>query len=280
MEQDLASIPIMSYACFLRMVTKPQEMAPNLPSGIARVSHRPWPVPSRPWSVAMRWHDLLFLHWPLRIDSLRPLVPRGLEIETFEGSGWLGVVPFRMTGVRPRRIPSLPGLSAFCELNVRTYVTIGGKPGVLFFSLDAESRSTVYWARWRFHLPYYHARMALRSSYERILYRSARTPARTSAARFVAAYEPGGDPARALAGSFERWATDRYCLYACDERGGLWRGDIHHLPWPLQAAHAAIEINTMAEPLGIRLPSIPPRAHFARRLEVVAWSLERVPVVQ
>ena len=255
-------------------------MAPKLPSEIARVSHRPWPVPSRSWSVAMRWHDLLFLHWPVPMDSLRPHVPRGLEIETFEGSAWLGVVPFRMTGVRPRWLPSFQGLSAFCELNVRTYVTLGGRHGVWFFSLDAESRLAVHGARWRFHLPYYHARMALRSVDERILYRSTRAHARASPARFVAAYEPLGDPARAKENSFERWATDRYCLYAGDERDRLWRGDIHHLPWPLQAANKEIEINTMAEPLGIRLPSAPPRVHFARRLDVVAWSLERVDASQ
>src|SRR5262245_20685303 len=110
-------------------------------------SHRPWPLPQRPWAMGMHWHDLLFAHWPVKVESLRPLVPSELAIDTFDGQAWLGVVPFRMTAVRPRICPSLPGLSAFLELNVRTYVTAEGKPGVWFFSLDAASRLAVRAAR-------------------------------------------------------------------------------------------------------------------------------------
>jgi uncharacterized protein YqjF (DUF2071 family) len=87
--------------------------------------------------MAMEWHDLLFMHWPLPPATLRPLIPPALKLDTFDGWAWIGIVPFEMRGVRPRLAPSLPGLSRFCELNVRTYVTAGGKPGVWFFSLDA-----------------------------------------------------------------------------------------------------------------------------------------------
>src|SRR5437899_12900720 len=104
------------------------------------VQHRPWPVPEGPWVMAQSWHDLLFAHWVLPVDTLRPLIPTPLEIDTHHGIAWMGIAPFRMTGVRIRGIPALPGLSAFPELNVRTYVTLGGKPGVFFFSLDAGSR--------------------------------------------------------------------------------------------------------------------------------------------
>lgn len=75
-------------------------------------SHRPWPRPRRPWVMAMQWHDLLFAHWSLQPEVLRPLIPPMLELDTFDGSAWLGIVPFRMAGVRPHFIPELPGLSA------------------------------------------------------------------------------------------------------------------------------------------------------------------------
>src|SRR5437867_5100192 len=122
-----------------------------------QTSHRPWPLPSRPWVTTMRWHDLLFLHWPVRPEIIRPLIPNGLELDTFDGAAWIGVVPFRMTGVRLRWLPPLPGISAFPELNVRTYVRVRDRPGVYFFSLDAGSRTAVAMARAWFHLPYFHA---------------------------------------------------------------------------------------------------------------------------
>ena len=111
-------------------------------------------MPSRPWVLAMQWHDLLFMHWPMAPAALRPLVPPPLELDTRDGTAWIGVVPFRMQGVHPHLMPNLPWISAFAELNVRTYVTIGGKPGVWFFSLDAANPLAVRAARLGFRLPY------------------------------------------------------------------------------------------------------------------------------
>ena len=108
----------------------------------------------------MRWLDLLFAHWPVPLDVLRPLIPAGLELDTFDGQAWLGVVPFRMEDVGPRFLPAPPGPGAFPELNVRTYVTRRGRGGVWFLSLDAASRLAVEGARAAFHLPYVHARMS------------------------------------------------------------------------------------------------------------------------
>src|ERR1700687_6083754 len=123
------------------------------------VAHRPWPLPARGWVMAGTWRDLLFAHWPVATTSLRPLVPARLRIDTFDGQAWLAVVPFRMSGVRLRGTPAMPWLSAFPELNVRTYVRCGAKPGVWFFSLDAGNPLAVGIARAWFHLPYYRAWM-------------------------------------------------------------------------------------------------------------------------
>ena len=117
------------------------------------IGHRGWPLPERNWMMRMSWHELLFMHWPVPIEALARLVPDQLEVDTFGGTAWLGVVPFRMTGVAPRGLPNMPGVSAFPELNVRTYVTHRGeKPGVWFFSLDATNWLAVRVARKLFHL--------------------------------------------------------------------------------------------------------------------------------
>jgi hypothetical protein len=221
----------------------------------------------------MTWHDLLFVHWPFEAATLRPLVPAALELDLHEGQAWLGVVPFRMTGVRARWTPALPWFSAFPELNVRTYVRAGGKPGVWFFSLDAANPVAVRGARWCFHLPYFDARMRCERSGEDVHYSSVRTHRGAPGAAFVARYRPAGALARAQPGSIDHWLTARYCLYAVGRAGRLFRGDIHHLPWPLEAAEAEVEVNTMASPLGVNLPAGAPLLHFARRLDVVAWSL-------
>lgn len=237
--------------------------------------HRPWPLPRLPWALAMQWHDLLFMHWPLPPEALRAHIPPALALDTFDGAAWLGAVPFVMRGVRPRATPALPGLSSFPELNLRTYVTIGGRPGVWFFSLDAASRVAVRVARRAFHLPYFDARMRVANDGDAVHYTSDRTHRGAPPVRFAARYRPTGPVYRAVAGSLDHWLTERYCLYAADGRGRVWRGDIHHRPWPLQPAEAALEANTLADPLGLRLRGAP-LLHFARRLDVSAWLIGRV----
>lgn len=236
---------------------------------------RPWPRPRRPWLMAMQWHDLLFAHWPVDPAALRPLIPPPLELQTFEGRAWLGVVPFRMAGTRLRGTPALPLVSDFPELNVRTYVTAGGKDGVWFFSLDAASPIAVEVARLTFHLPYVHAAMRCEPEGDGVRYTSRRHPRNPRPAAFAASYRPTGPVYKAAPGSLEHWLTERYCLYAANKRGRVWRAEIDHAPWPLQPAEAAIDHNTMAAPLGLRLEGAP-LLHFARRLDVVAWWLDRV----
>ncbi|KAB8144490.1 DUF2071 domain-containing protein [Chloroflexia bacterium SDU3-3] len=239
-------------------------------------AHRPWPAPATPWVLAMQWHSLLFAHWPVPAASLRALLPPGLELETYGGEAWLGVVPFQMRGTRPRYGPAVPGVSAFPELNVRTYVTAGGKPGVWFFSLDAASPLAVEGARAVFHLPYFHARMACDDLGGTILYRSRRAHPGAAPAELHAHYRPAGPVYRSTPGSLEHWLTERYCLYAADRRGHLWRGEIHHEPWPLQPATAELALNRMADQIGVTLPPQPPLLHFVRRLDVVGWAPERL----
>jgi uncharacterized protein YqjF (DUF2071 family) len=215
------------------------------------------------------WCDLLFAHWPVSTAALRPLVPRGLQVQEFEGTSWIGVVPFRMQGVMLRPLPDVPGLSAFPELNVRIYVEHQGRPGVWFLSLDAMNRAAVWTARRFFHLPYYYARMSLRREGERIVYDSQRQG--DHRLRFTASYGPTSSPYQAEPGTLDHWLTERYCLYAADSSGRLHTTEIHHVPWPLQRAEADIEVNDMLRPFDLPLSDAEPLLHFARRLDVVNW---------
>jgi uncharacterized protein len=187
-------------------------------------------------------------------------------------------VPFRMSGVRARGFPSVPGTSDFLELNVRTYVTDGTRPGVWFFSLDCENLLAVRGARTAFYLPYMDARMseALDSNHAGLEYSSLRTHANEAPARFHARYGAHGQAFQTQPGTVEHWLTERYCLYSADRAGRVYRGEIRHDPWKLQTAETTIFENTMAAPLGLTLPAQPDLAHFAARLEVTAWLLTRI----
>src|SRR5688572_25239533 len=119
------------------------------------------------------WGKLLFMHWRIAENVLRPHVPDWLEIDTYGGSAWIAIVPFTMWDVRalPPYVPPVPGLSEMHELNVRTYVHYNGEPGVWFFSLDTNSRAAVLGARSVYHLPYYEAEIKLTERGDRIHYR-------------------------------------------------------------------------------------------------------------
>lgn len=237
--------------------------------------HRPWPLPARPWVMTMSWLDLLFAHWQCPPAELAALLPAGLELDTWSGRAYLGVVPFRMESVGPRGLGwlpgKLPGPRAFPELNVRTYVVKGGKPGVWFLSLDATDALAVWGARTGFDLPYCHAEMGVEERDGWIRYSSRRTDHRLGAGEFRGRYRGAGERLRVERGSLEHWLTERYCFYAADHRGRIRRSEVHHPPWPLHDAEVEIELNTVAEAYGLALDGAPELAHFARRIDVVGW---------
>jgi uncharacterized protein YqjF (DUF2071 family) len=239
---------------------------------IKETSHRPWPIPQARWVLSMRWHDLLFLHWPAHPEVIRALIPSVLELDVFDGWCWIGVVPFRMSGVRPRYMPTP---LAFPELNVRTYVKMPGRSGVWFFSLDAASWLAVRCARW-LGLPYYNARMTMELAGETVHYKSVRVHTGAAPAEFSASYHPTGPVYRAASGTLDHWLTERYCLYAAIKPDQIVYGEIHHPQWPLQSADVELRTNTMTHAVGIELPDTKPICHFARHQEVVAWPI--VPI--
>lgn len=237
---------------------------------------RPWPAPTRSWAMRMRWLELVFLHWPVPVSALRPHLPPGLELDLFQGQAWVGVVPFRMEDVAPRGVPALPWLSAFTELNLRTYVVAEGKPGVWFFSLDAANPVAVRVARAAAHLPYFDAKMRCGKREGWTHYASQRTHPGAAAAEFRARYRALGAVSPAQRGTLEHWLVERYCLYAADKRQRIFRGEIAHAPWPLQPGVVEIEANTLTDALGFSLSGAPTLVHCAQPVDVVAWNLEKL----
>jgi uncharacterized protein YqjF (DUF2071 family) len=239
---------------------------------LEQLAHRPWPLPRGAWTMAQTWDDLLFAHWRVPVEAVRPYVPRALELDTHDGSAWIGITPFRVNALRLRGLPPLPRLSAFLELNVRTYVTTGDRPGIWFFSLDASSTLAVEAARRMYRLPYFRARIEAVERAGWIDYECSRTeePGRVWSGR----YRPAGDVSSAAPGSLEWFLAERYCLYTTDRHGALLRAEIHHGPWPLQPAEASVDLTTISR---VALPaSEAPLCHFSRRQDALIWPLEPV----
>jgi uncharacterized protein len=227
-------------------------------------------MPTTPWRWQQVWHDLLFMHWPVPVDVLRPLVPSQLTIDERGGSAWLSLVPFHMSGVTLRGVPALPWLSAFAEMNLRTYVTAGEKPGVWFLRMDAARALAVWTARLGLGLPYVWSTMRVEPDGERIQYRS-----ECGHAVFEARYGPAGAPEAPAPGSLEAFLTERYCLYTV-VANRLARMEIQHPPWPLQPADATVGTNTIPGSLGLPGPIGQAFLQFSRRQDVVGWGLTTV----
>jgi uncharacterized protein len=237
---------------------------------LEQLGHRPWPLPPRGWIMGQTWEDLLFAHWRVPVEAVRQHVPERLEVDVHDGSAWLGITPFGLTGLRGRGMLPIPYVSSFLELNVRTYVRAEEKPGIWFFSLDASSRVAVELARRTYKLPYFHARMSASKRGEWVDYECARID---EAGRvFSGRYRPNGPVSHAEPGSLEWFLAERYCLYTTDERGSLARAEIHHELWPLQPAEAEIELASIS-PVELHGD---PVLHFSRRQDAVIWPLESV----
>jgi len=234
-------------------------------------AHRPWPLPEGAWLQGQTWCDLLFAHWRVPPAQLREVIPETLPLHLYrDGSAWLGITPFAVTGLRMRGTPPLPWVSHFPELNVRTYVEMNGKPGIYFLSLDAARRAAVIAARRIYRLPYFHARMQARKVGRRLDYESKRIDSSGPPACFRGSYAPSGSR---VEDHLSRWLAERYCAYTVDEQLRPLRIEIHHSPWPLQPAEAEVEAQEMADQIGIRLEG-DPLLHFSARQDTLIWPLQ------
>lgn len=182
-----------------------------------------------------RWDSLLFLHWQIAADLLRPFVPQRLSIDTYEGHGYVSLTPFTVMGARLVAMPAIPGFSNFHELNVRTYVRLGDDRGVWFFSLDAANPLAALLARVSVRLPYFFAHIERNQTGQRFRYTCERYKTGLAAgAAFSASWEVLPDPRRADPGSLDHFLSERYALFSRAIGEKLWHGRVRHAPWPLQ----------------------------------------------
>jgi uncharacterized protein YqjF (DUF2071 family) len=248
---------------------------------LVRTSRKPRPVPPGRWLMRQRWNDLLFAHWPVPASSLALLVPEGLQVDTFQGSAWLGIMPFWMDRLKVRGVPSLPGMRSFPDLSLRTYVREEATrtSGVYFLSLDASSLLAVATGRAFYRLPYHWAQMHLEQRTEREFSFFSRRRFTGRPVVFNARYR-GLGPSQRLAesqpGTLEYFLFERYCMFSSTSDGRPIRANLHHLSWPLEEAEAQIERNDLAEALGIQLPDQKPVLHYSRRLAIYVWPAELV----
>ncbi|HXG58999.1 MAG TPA: DUF2071 domain-containing protein [Thermoanaerobaculia bacterium] len=227
------------------------------------------------------WHHLLFLHWEVSPSGLQGLLPPDLDLDTFEGKAYVGLVPFTVTGARASFTPPLPGISSFHEVNVRTYVHRGGRdPGVWFFSLDASSGLAVDVARAIYRLPYVFSAITFEvadAPLPEISFQSVRDdPSGTMSARCDVRYRAMEGPvARARPGTLEFFLMERYLLYAADGARNLLRARVFHQPYPLQRAEVLHLEETLVWASGIRRPDSVPLRHYAREVNVTVYPPER-----
>lgn len=250
------------------------------------VEHRPWLPPDSHWLLSQNVNDVLLAHFAIEPATLRRLVPEELTLELYDGVAWLTISPFSVSHVRPRGVPPLPGLSFFPQINVRTYVTIGGKPGLYFLSVDTKNLSTVWFARMFFRMQYWHSSIQVsgatiesrKGPSSEIQFRAERLhgpAALQGAAKLDVVYTPEGEVEKARAGSLDKFLAERYCVYSWHRRR-VYRTEVHHQPWPLQRAQVDMRTNSIAEPLGLVLPGQPELCHFSRSVKMLAWAPERV----
>lgn len=233
------------------------------------------------WAISQRWNDLLFVHWPLSPSLLTPLLPEWLEVDTYQGKGWLGAVPFWLDRVKIRNVPSVPGVRGFPDLNLRTYVRdlMTGAPGIYSFSMDASNLLAVGVARALYHLPYHWAEMRLEERMGREFVFFSRRRMAPREVIFKARYRGLGPTFRTAemrSGSFEFFITERSCLFSPNDAGEPSRASLHHISWPLEEADAEIERNDLPASIGLELPPSEPVLHFSRRMAVYIWPPELV----
>jgi len=246
----------------------------NLADILKAVNHRSYPPPQTPWLMTQSWDELLFAHWRVPVLQMASLLPKEFEVDTFDNSAWVGVVPFVMRKVRFARTPCLPYVSEFLELNVRTYVRYKGEPGVYFFSLDASSALAVDGARISYSLPYFNARMRKRQLDEWSLYESLREDKRGADCQLKVLYRPLSQKIDATKDphGLPYFLTERYRLFT-KKGDDVYKAEVHHPPWPLELAEANFQSNTMLSPLGIST-SEEPVLYYSHQLLTLEWAPE------
>ncbi|MFC6602234.1 YqjF family protein [Ectobacillus funiculus] len=239
------------------------------------IAHRSWPLPSKYWIMRQTWRNLLFLHWPIPLEKLRPHIPSPLQIDTFNGSAWLGVILFVLEGIYPRGISAVSLTPKFPEINVRTYVKYEGKPGIYFMSIDVENWASLKIAKRWYRLPYHSAQISFQKEGQTFHFHSTRKGNANTPISFKGKYAPVSEIYFPKKGTVDHWLTERYCLYSSNDGVNIYCGEIHHRPWPLQKAAIEIVRNTLFTAFHFDLSEVKPIAHFSTGVDSLMWNIKK-----
>lgn len=240
---------------------------------IDNTAHRPYPLPSSKWIMRQNWRNVLFLHWPVELRSLRLFIPSALEIDTFDGVAWLGVVLLETVGTYARGLPFVSIAPTFQGVNVRTYVRYKNKPGLYFLSLDANHWSTYTVARKWFRLPYYPAQITIEEKERGFDFQSTRKGTRVS---FEGSHTPIRGSKTTEKGTLEHWLTERYCQYSTMNDRDMYSSEILHAPWSLQPVNVEIRKNTLFLPYHLNFLNLDPISHFSTGVDALMWNIKKV----
>src|SRR6516225_566426 len=246
-----------------------------------RTSQKPRPLPTGRWAMTQRWSDILFAHWKVSAAAIAPLLPEGLQTDTFQGSAWVGAVPLWIDRFNFRGMPQVPGARHFPELHFRTYVRDqhSGTPGIFNFSVDMGNLLAMLAVRFVFQMPCNWAEMRINQRTEREYSFYTRRLLSNQEVIFSARYRGLGATRRLAeirSGSLEYFLTERYCLFARNRAGVAVRANIHTVTSPLEDAEADIERNDLSTACGVSIPAQDPVLHYSRRLAVYIWPIELV----
>lgn len=238
---------------------------------LADVAHRPWPLPQVQWRYYQEWNRLLFMHWKVDTAVLEPLIPAGTTLDTFEGKAWLSIVPFSMQKIRLKHLPAFKPVSDFHEINVRTYVTKDGKPGVFFLNIEAEKKLSAWLSRRLSGLPYEKASISRKQENGLQLFASSN---KSKQYHLDIGYEIGD--IRKNKTPLDIFLTERYCVYA-PLKGELYRYNVHHVAWPLHEVKIqSLDLRYLAGNLMLTAGTPPTLAHYSEGVQVVAWDKEKI----
>ncbi len=229
------------------------------------------------WVLRENEEGLLFFHWPLPVDTLRPLVPPGLEIETYDGHAWLTLNAFNMAVAQFRNLPPLPGLNTSPEVDLRTYVRVGDQAGLFFLSMDIDNQLGVWISRALYHLPYRQSDMEFSFLGDGFRMESHRPATKAApAADFVATYGPAGDPFCAEPSSLEAFLYERRVYFTASPEGKLYQGRDHRLPLVVLPAEADVEANTIVQAAGLEMPESAPIRHYSPGMAILTEDVKRL----
>ncbi len=242
-----------------------------------QTSHRPFPLPANSWFIHQKWKNVLFLHWQLDAELIERYLPAHLKLDTFKGKGWITITCLEMDDVKLKNFPSIPSISSFYEVNVRTYVTYRNIPGLFYFSLDASSWLSVLGARWTSPLPYFNADIVSHKNPTGDTYIQSKRKSQPPA-ELILNYASTGNEIPVEKKSIDYWLLERYGIFIQVAGNAIHQIAMHHLPWKIREVNVDIKHNTMTFPLGLILDSKNTLFHFCQDQELFLWNDEKVKI--